>query len=226
LVAYGFAIVSVDNGRPKWPLLHYRTGALMWVRSAQPPETVPRKTTDDVVQGVGKIVRYAVDERSFQFARLSVAQLHAHEEQHAFDEHRLAGRPNMPDCFLGVTQSTRLVGGRIAGRLHRPKINPRRLALVAKRHGAERRKSPGVVNDERGICGGHGNGANIRASQKFSAFSSVDPPTRGVARKVMYDGFDAAHNRGGDAAVGSPQVLNEIIDPRCSIRWQTSIRFR
>jgi hypothetical protein len=27
----------------------------------------------------------------------------------------------------------------------------------------------------------------------------------------MYAGFDAAHNRGGDAAVGSPQVLNEIL---------------
>jgi hypothetical protein len=141
-VAYEFAIVSVDNGRPKWALLHYRTGALVWVRSAQPPETVARITTDDVVQGVGKIVRYAVDERSFQFACLSVAQLHAHEEQHAFDEHWLAGRPNMPDCFLGITQSTRVVGGRMAGRLQRPKINPRRLGA---RCGTPRRRTSEIA---------------------------------------------------------------------------------
>jgi hypothetical protein len=118
-------------------------GALMSVRSAQPPAAVPRKASGDIVQGVGKFVHYAVDKPSFQVAGLSVAQLHAHEEQHAFDEHGLASRSNMSDSFIGVTLPAPVIGGCVAGRLHRPKINPRRLALVAERHGADRRKSPG-----------------------------------------------------------------------------------
>jgi hypothetical protein len=142
-------------------------GALLSVRSAQPPASVPGKTNDDVVQDVGKFVHDAVDEPSFQFAGLSVAQLHAHKEQHAFDEHGLAGCSNMSDCFIGVTPSARVVGGRVAGWLHRPKINARRLARVAERHSTERRKSPGAVDDERGISGGHGDAARYPGQPKF-----------------------------------------------------------
>jgi hypothetical protein len=36
----------------------------------------------------------------------------------------------------------------------------------------------------------------------------------------MYAGFDAAHNRGGDAAVGSPQVLNEILIRVAALLYQ------
>jgi hypothetical protein len=57
---------------------------------------------------------------------LLVAQLHAHEEQRAFDERGLASRSNMSDSFIGVMLSARIVGGRVAGRPHRPEINPRR----------------------------------------------------------------------------------------------------
>jgi hypothetical protein len=42
-----------------------------------------------------------VDEPSFQFAGLAVAQFHAYEEPHTFDEQGLASRPNMPDCLIG-----------------------------------------------------------------------------------------------------------------------------
>jgi hypothetical protein len=192
LVAYQFAIVSVDNRRPKCRSCIVGMGAVMSVWSAQPPETMPRKTTDDVVDSVGKIVHYAVNESSFQFARLPVAQLYAHEEQHAFDEHGLASRSNMPDCFLGVTLSARVVGGRVAARLHCPKINPRRLALVTERHGAECRKSPGVVDDGRGICGDHGDGARYPAQPKIFR-PSVRRPPAAVAWRMMYAGFDAAH---------------------------------
>jgi hypothetical protein len=209
----------------------YRMDAMMSVRSAQPPETVPRKTTDDVVQGVGKIVNYAVDEPSFQFTRLSVAQLDAHEEQHAFDEHGLASRSNMPDCFLGVTQSPRVVRGRVAGRLHGPEINPRRPALVAERHGAEGRKSPGVVDDERGIGGGHGDDARYPGQPNFRLLRSIRRPAG--CEEGMYAGFDAAHNRGwrrnSRFSTGfDPQGLNEIVevDPPCSLRSQASFRFR
>jgi hypothetical protein len=46
--------------------------------------------------------------------------------QHAIDEHGLASRSNMSDSFIGVMLSARIVGGRVAGRPHRPEINPRR----------------------------------------------------------------------------------------------------
>jgi hypothetical protein len=133
------------------------------VGSTQPPETVTRKADDDVVHCVGKFVHDAVDESALQFARLAMTQLHAHEHQHAFDEDGLAGRPYMPDCLIGITLPARIVAGRVAGRFDRPKIDPRRLALVAERDSAECRKSPGVIDNERGTSGAHGR------SSKFSA---------------------------------------------------------
>jgi hypothetical protein len=151
----------------------------MSVRSARPPATVSRKTNDDIVQSVGIFVNYTVDEPTFQFAGLSVAKLHAHKEQHAFDEHGLARRSDMSDCFIGVTLSARVVGRRVAGRLHRPKINPRRLARVAERHGTECRKSPGAVDDERGISVGHGDGARYPGRPELSASVGQSATTHG-----------------------------------------------
>jgi hypothetical protein len=109
---------------------------------------VPREANDHLVHGVGEIVYDSVDEPLLQCACVSVAQFHAHEYQYAFDEDRLAGRSYVPDCLIGETPSARIVGGRIAARLDRPKIYPRhsRTVIVPERHSAECRKSPGVID--------------------------------------------------------------------------------
>jgi hypothetical protein len=135
------------------------------IRSTQALEAVPGKANDRFVHGVREIVRDAVDEPLFQLARVSVAQLHAHEYQDAFDKDGLAGRSCMPDCLIGVTSSARIVGSWIAAWLDRPKIDPRYhlTVIVAECHGAECRKSPGVIDNERGTSGGHD-----RPSQNFS----------------------------------------------------------
>src|SRR5258707_1677157 len=88
----------------------------------------------------------------------------AHEHKDALDKDGLAGRSRMPNRLVGITLSARVVGGRIAAWLDRPKIDPRhgRSVLVAECHGAEYRKSSGAIDNERGASSGHG-----RSSQNF-----------------------------------------------------------
>jgi hypothetical protein len=116
-----------------------------------------RKTNDHLIHSVRKIVHDSVDKPLLQLASLSVAQLHAHEYQYAFDENRLAGRSYMPDCLIGVTSSARIVGSRIAARFNRPEIDPcrNRAIIVSECHSAECRNSPCVIDGERGTSGGH-----------------------------------------------------------------------